>query len=78
MRMQHFPLMKIRKRSISNVYGLFSLGEYPWGTQYKRPNRDVPPTWVAKLASWYINDPCIMQNLVFLEQSINNKMVSKI
>ena len=31
MRMQHFPLMKIRKRSISNVYELFSLGEYLWG-----------------------------------------------
>ena len=23
----------------------------------KRPYGDVPPTWVAKSASWYINDP---------------------
>ena len=29
-----------------------------WGsTQFKRPYRDVPPTWVAKPASWYMNDP---------------------
>ena len=27
------------------------------GTQYKRLYGDVPPTWVAKSASWYINDP---------------------
>ena len=31
---------------------LISLGE--GGTQYKRPYRDVPPTWVAKSASWYM------------------------
>ena len=39
------------------------------GTQYKRPYGDVPPTWVAKSASWYINDPLLdsyfMQNLVY-------------
>ena len=34
------------------------------GTQYKRPYRDVPPTWVAKSASWYMGAPCKMQNLV--------------
>ena len=27
------------------------------GTQYKRPYRDVPQTWVPKSASWFINDP---------------------
>ena len=27
------------------------------GTQYKRPYGDMPPTWVAKSASWYLNDP---------------------
>ena len=27
------------------------------GIQYKRPYKDVPPTWVAKSASWYMNDP---------------------
>ena len=27
------------------------------GTQYKRPYGDVSPTWVAKSASWYLNDP---------------------
>ena len=26
---------------------------------------DVPPTWVAKLASWYMKDPLKMQNLVY-------------
>ena len=26
------------------------------GTQYKRPYGDVPQTWVAKSASWYMND----------------------
>ena len=26
------------------------------GTQYKRPYKDVPPTWVAKSASWSLND----------------------
>ena len=33
------------------------------GTQYKRPNGDVPPTWVAKSASSYMNDLLKMQNL---------------
>ena len=27
------------------------------GTQYKRPYGNVPPTQVAKSASWYVNDP---------------------
>ena len=27
------------------------------GTQYKRPYENVPPIWVAKSASWYMNDP---------------------
>ena len=27
------------------------------GTQYKRPYGDVLPTWAAKSASWYMNDP---------------------
>ena len=27
------------------------------GTQYKTPYRDVPPTWVAKSTSRYMNDP---------------------
>ena len=39
--------------------------EFPRGTQYKRPYRDVLQTWVEKSASWYINDPYLMQNLVF-------------
>ena len=34
------------------------------GTQYKRLCRDVLPTWVAKSASWYMNRPYKMQNLV--------------
>ena len=39
-----------------------------WGgvdgsSQYKRPYRDVPPTWVAKSTSWYMNDP--LQNAKF-------------
>ena len=37
-----------------NLVNDFSQGE---GTQYKRPYGDVPPTWVAKSASWYMNDP---------------------
>ena len=28
-----------------------------WGTQNKRSYGDVPPTWVAKSAFWYMNDP---------------------
>ena len=36
------------------------------GTQYKRHYGDVPPTWVAKSASWYMNEsPYKMQNLVY-------------
>ena len=27
------------------------------GTLYRRPYEDMPPTWVAKSASWYMNDP---------------------
>ena len=27
------------------------------GTQYERPYRDMLPTWVAKSAFWYMNDP---------------------
>ena len=27
------------------------------GTQYRRPYGDVPQTWVAKSAFWYMNDP---------------------
>ena len=34
-------------------------------TQYKRPYGDVPPTWVAKSASWYMNDPHKVQNVVY-------------
>ena len=26
------------------------------GTQFKRPDGDVPPTWMAKLASWDMNE----------------------
>ena len=26
-------------------------------TKYKRPYEDVPPTWVPKSGSWYMNDP---------------------
>ena len=29
----------------------------PGGTQYKRPYGNVLQTWIAKSASWYINDP---------------------
>ena len=28
-----------------------------WGTQYRRSYGDVPPTWIAKSVSWYMNDP---------------------
>ena len=37
--------------------------KYPGGTQYKRSYGDVLPTWVAKSASWYMNDP--IQNAKF-------------
>ena len=36
------------------------------GTQYKRSYRDVPQTWVAKLASWYINDPLFYAKLIWM------------
>ena len=36
------------------VFVFFFLGG---GTQNKRPNGDVPPTWVIKSNSWYMNDP---------------------
>ena len=32
------------------------------GTQYKRPYGDVPPTWVAKSTSWYMNDSILNEN----------------
>ena len=35
------------------------------GTRYKIPYGDVPPKWVAKSASLYLNDPLKTQNLVF-------------
>ena len=41
--------------TIEIIWGMQSLGV--GSTQYKRPYRDVPPTWVAKSASWYLNDP---------------------
>ena len=34
-------------------------GRCPGGTQYKSAYRDVPQTWVAKSASWFINDPLL-------------------
>ena len=30
-------------------------------TQYRRPYGDVPPTWVAKSATWYMNDSKLVQ-----------------
>ena len=42
-------------RMISQLYA--ACGIHTGGTQYKRPYRDVPPTWVAKSASGYMNDP---------------------
>ena len=35
------------------------------GTRYKRPYKDVLPTWVAKWAPWYMNNPLWMQNLAY-------------
>ena len=39
--------------------------------------RDVLQTWVAKSASWYINDPLFLQNLVF-EWSKFSQILTKI
>ena len=64
---------------IASVYGVLVYNGWkisskvPWaykspgggGTQYKRPYEDVPPTWVAKSTSWYMNDYYKMQNLVY-------------
>ena len=50
------------------THGLAVLGstyDAPRGTQCKRHYRDVLPTWVAKLASWFMNDPYKTQNLVY-------------
>ena len=47
------PGFQYLRFSIPIVLVLFRGG----GTQYKRPYGDVPPTWVAKSASWYMNDP---------------------
>ena len=39
-------------------------------TQYKKSSRDVPPTWVAKSASWNINDPLVQNFVQYMNGSI--------
>ena len=56
------------KFSLAYVIGKLKVnGHNYWGEgllNTKKPYRDVPPTWVAKSAFWYMNDPLKMQNLV--------------
>ena len=58
------------KRNVYNYVGILG------GTLYKRPYGDVPPTWVAKSASWYISDP--LQNAKFGIWMINFSKFSQI
>ena len=44
--------------------------KYRGGSQYKRPYGDVPPTWVAKSASWYMNDPFIKCKIWYVNGSV--------
>ena len=53
------------KQHGKTCWGVHHQRQVDGGTQYKRPYGDVPPTWVAKSASWYINDPLWNAKLVY-------------
>ena len=62
---KRLPLISVCKRSPMNSVIYVHHARGGGGTQYKRLYGDVPPTWVAKSASWYLNDPLKTQNLVY-------------